>query len=296
MTSIPVQRHGSYLEVDEQGHIQSRADAAHIKGEWQLAVEALVAAYLDRWGENIHSIYVCGSLAKGFAVDGVSDIDSFAVLQPGEVQTISYDEFGTWAQKVEQDIREAFPFVAGVELDLEAFASTRERENPYTFILKTEAACSYGESLVESIRPYKLSPEIAFQTRFFEHHLDQFISEYPSEPEEDKPDYIVWLMRRFLRLGMELVMVDERRYTHDLYLCYESFAKYYPDQAAQMYRALELAVNPKAVPATESFVRRFGNWLTDEAQRKLTGWGYVKSNEGHWERVDPFSKGDEAAF
>lgn len=47
MTSIPVQRLGSYLEVDEQGHIQSRADAAHIKGEWQLAVEALVTAYLE---------------------------------------------------------------------------------------------------------------------------------------------------------------------------------------------------------------------------------------------------------
>lgn len=245
----------------------------------------LVDSYLEMWDKTIHSIYVRGSLAKGLAIDGISDIDSFAVLMPGEVQTLSYDQFGAWAQKVEQNIQEAFPFVAGVEFDLETFENVCERENPYTFIIKTEAACVYGENLVDGIDPYKLSPEIAFQTRFFEHHLNQFIAEYSSKPEADKLDYIVWLMRRFLRLSMELVMVDEKRYTRDLYLCYESFAKHYPEHVEEMYRALELAINPKTGQATESLVQEFGTWLTAEAKRKLTSWGYVKDNEGNWEQA-----------
>ena len=285
MTSIPVRRIGSYLELDEHGFLQSRADATKLKGEWLRAVQMLVDVYLERWSKDIHSIYVRGSLAKGLAVKGVSDIDSFAVLMPGKVQTESYDEFGVWAEEVEESVQKTFSFVTGVEFGLETFERVRERDNPYTFILKTEAACVYGQSLVESIDPYRLSPEVAFQTRFFGQHLKQFNSEYPNEPEDDKPAFIVWLMRRFLRLGMELVMVGEKRYTRDLYLCYESFAKHYPEQAAEMYRALELAVNPRTGPATDSLVQEFGAWLTGEAERKLTGWGYLKDDEGNWRQA-----------
>ncbi len=213
----------------------------------------------------------------------MSDIDSFAVLRPGEAQTASYDEFGVWAEKIEQDMQKAFPFVAGVEVGLESFQNIQDRDNPYTFILKTEAACVYGKSLIESVDPYKLSPEIAIQTRYFERHLKQFTDDYAAEPEADRPAFIAWLLRRFLRLGMELVMLDEQRYTRDLYLCYESFAEHYPEQAPQMYRALTLAVNPETGPATD-FIKNFGAWLSGEAARKLTSWGYVKDDLGNWTR------------
>ena len=89
-------------------------------------------------------------------------------------------------------------------------------------------------------------------------------------------------MRRFLRLGMELVMLDEKRYTRDLCLCYESFAKYYPEQSTDMYHALELAINPETGRATEAFVQRFGAWLSSEAERKLLSWNYAKDGGGSW--------------
>lgn len=280
---IQIKRIGNYLEVDEYGRLQSRADAANIGSDWQPAVEMLVSAYTERWGKSIHSIYVRGSLAKGLAVKDVSDIDSFAVLESGKALP-SYEQVGPWAHETEARIREAYPFVSGVEVGLEAFSGLEDRDNPYTFILKTEAACVYGHSLIESVEPYELSPEIAIQTRYFEQHLAQFTEEYPDEPEAEKPEFIVWLMRRFLRLGMELVMLDERRYARDLYFCYESFAKHYPDQDAQMYYALELAINPETGATTESFVQRFGAWLSGEAERKLLSWSYFKDSGGSWVR------------
>lgn len=284
MTFVQIRRIGSYLSVDDRGYIQSQATAANITGDWLMASQLLVKAYVETWGEAIHSVYIRGSLAKGLAVAGVSDIDSFAVLAPEQVQTAFYETFGNWAQEVESTIQKAFPFVAGVELGLETFESVHERDNIYAFIIKTEAACVYGPDLTERIAPFQLNPDVAFQTRYFERHLEQFQTEYPGESEADKPGYLVWLMRRFLRLGMELVMVDQQRYTRDLYLCYESFAEHYPEQAAPMYRALELAVNPETGESTESFVRTFGDWLTAEARRKLTGWVYRKDAEGDWAR------------
>ena len=279
---MEIKRIGSYLETDEQDFLQSRAAAANITGSWLAVVEAVKKAYLENWPTSIHSIYVRGSIAKGLAVAGTADIDSFAVLKPGCGQEFSYKAVKVWAETVEQDVKEKFPFVTGVEIGLETFEEAQHRENPYALILKIEAACVYGEHLADEIAPYKPGPEMAFQTKYFRSHLETFLSEYPAEPEADKPEFINWMMRRFLRLGMELVMVEERRFTRDLYLCYESFAKHYPDKAADMYRALELAVNPVLGEETETFVGEFGEWLAQEAERKLAAWGCVQDEAGVW--------------
>ncbi len=282
MAPTAVKRIGNYLETDEQGFLQSRADAANVTGAWRAAVEAVGQAYREKWSTGIHSIYVRGSIAKGLAVEGTSDVDSLAVLKPSYEQIFSYDEFGIWAKAVERRVQEKFPFVTGVEFGLEPFEEARNRESPYALILKIEAACVYGENLAEEIAPYKPGPEMAFQTKYFRSHLETFLSEYPAEPEADKPEFLNWIMRRFLRLGMELVMVEEQRFTRDLYLCYESFAKHYPEKATEMYRALELAVNPVLGDATETFVKEFGAWLAREAERKLTAWGCVRDEKGAW--------------
>ena len=132
-----------------------------------------------------------------------------------------------------------------------------------------EAVCIYGDDLAEKLPGYNLRPHIAFQTKRFRDDLTLFLKEYGQEPEHEKPDFIVWMMRRFLRLGMELVMEREGRYTRDLYLCHESFSNHYPEHQEEMYRALELAINPVVNTETLTFVESFGGWLADEAQRAL---------------------------
>ena len=268
---MEIKRLGTYQEVDAQGYLQSVGDAANIQGVWLEAAQMLERAYLERWS-SVHSIYVRGSVAKGTPVKHISDIDSFAVMEPDWDGAVTYDELKIWAEEVERAIQSAFPFVAGIEVGLEAYTGILERDNPYTFILKTEAACMYGGDLASEIAPYKFGPELAFQTKHFQQHLDLFWDEYPQEPEAEKADFLAWLMRRFLRLGMELVMVKEKRYTRDLYLCYESFAKHYPEKKGEMYRALELALNPKVSEETERFINSFGTWLAEEADRCLENW------------------------
>ena len=282
MTRGTIKRIGNYLETDEQGFLQSRADPANVTGPWREVVEAVTTAYLEQWPTSIHSIYVRGSIAKGLAVEGTSDIDSFTVLKPGCEQDFSYEAVKVWAETVEQNVKEKFPFVTGVEIGLETFEEAQNRENPYALILKMEAACVYGEDVANEIAPYKPGPDMAFQTKYFRSHLETFLSEYPAEPEVDKPEFINWMMRRFLRLGMELVMAEEQRFTRDLYLCYESFAKHYPGKAAEMYRALELAVNPVLGEATGTYAETFGAWLAQEAERKLTAWGCTRDEKGAW--------------
>jgi hypothetical protein len=266
---VEVKRIGSYLETDEQGYLVPVARATNISEDWRPAVEGLVQGYREAWGEALHSVYVRGSLVKGQAVAGYSDLDSFGVLREGTTVDVPED----WRDALENRIQQAFPFVVGVELDALRFDEALDRAGIYAFIIKVEAACVDGEDLAPLLEPYRITPDIAFQTQWFGHHLALFLREYPDEPEGEKPGYIVWLMRRFVRLGMELVMVEEGRFTRDLYLCYESFARHYPERAGEMYRALTLALNPETGMETEAFIREFGGWLEGEAMRKLASWG-----------------------
>ena len=150
MRHVKIARIGKYQEVDAQGFLQRIGDTANIQGAWLEAVQMLKRAYLGRWS-SVHSLYVRGSLVKGTPVEYVSDIDSFAVMEPSWDGAVTYDKVKVWAEEVEGDIRGAFPFVTGIEVGLEAYAGILERDNPYTFIAKTEAACMYGDDLASEI-------------------------------------------------------------------------------------------------------------------------------------------------
>ncbi len=267
MDPVQPRRVGAYLHADESGHLPSRGPGNSIKEPWASPVQLLADAYVSEWGATLHSLYIRGSVARNLAIPGVSDIDSFGVLNPG-VAVPDPRRLSAWSESVTREVEERFPFVAGVEVDLVPFEAALDRTNFYAFILMTEAVCVHGDCLADRLEPFKLS-EANFQTRYFRQHLDVFISEYPAEPVQDQPGFVAWLAKRFLRLGMELVMEKENRYTRDLYLCYESFADHYPAQAQRMRRALELAVNPVANEEVEAFLLESGEWLAAEADGKL---------------------------
>ena len=265
-------RMGAYSHADDSGHLPSRGPGDRIKEPWASPVQLLADAYVSEWGATLHSLYIRGSVARGLAISDVSDIDSFGVLDAG-VAVPDPRQSLAWSEAVNRKVEERFPFVAGVEVDLVPLEAVLDRTNFYAFILKAEAVCVHGDSLADRLEPFKLS-EANFQTRYFRQHLDVFINEYPGEPVNERPGFVAWLAKRFLRLSMELVMEKENRYTRDLYLCYESFADHYPAQAQSMHRVLELAVNPVANEEVEAFLLEFGEWRAAEAEGKLalTQW------------------------
>lgn len=269
---MEIKKIGRYLEVDASGFLEKVASFDLLQDDWRVPVELVTEEYLGYWGEILHSIYLRGSVAKGDAISTVSDIDTFAVLMP-DVEPPNDKVQMAWYRRSSAEIKRRCPQVAGVELVLTPFDSAVDRESVDSFIIEVEAICVHGYDLAVEIEPFRPNAESAFQTRYFREHFGIFRREYPSESEEEQRELLVWLMRRFLRLGMELVMEREQRFTRDLYLCYESFARYYPDKAREMRRAMELAVDPVASEESRGFTDGFGEWLEAEAERCLTEWG-----------------------
>lgn len=79
-----------------------------------------------------------------------------------------------------------------------------------------------------------------------------------------------WIMKRIVRTGCELVMERSQKYTRDLYPCYELFAEYYPEKSDDMYRVLELAINPtKDKQEIIDALENFGDWIAQEVKNVL---------------------------
>lgn len=251
---------GSVLETDANGYIVKTASIDKIQPEWRPAVDAAVEAYKHNLGDILHSVYVRGSVAKGEAIEGVSDIDTMALV------TVSRDRVDTdWEKKFRSDFAEHFPFVNGVEILIKPVDRLGGGDK---ILITTQTVCLYGEDIAPQLPPLKPGRDMVMHAFTIEQEINQTIAFLQSA---DNPERITqkctWIMKRMVRTGCELVMERSRKYTRDLYPCYELFTQYYPKQSDGMYRVLELAIYPttdnqEIVGVLESF----GGWIAQETR------------------------------
>ncbi|MEA5523093.1 nucleotidyltransferase [Limnoraphis robusta] len=258
---------GKILAVDEAGFIIREASINKITPEWRLLVDQVILAYQNYWHHAIDSIYIRGSVAVGKAISGVSDLDSFAVVNTEKSQL---DD--SWFDSFQEQLKFQYPFCTGVELKaLESDCLLNLNLDSYhnlRMLLKTQAACVWGEDISLQFPPCK--PDINAVSHAFdlEQDLQRVIIDLQQldETQSGTVEKICqWIMKRMVRSGFEIVMETAQCYTRDLYPCYELFSRYFPQQKSQMYQALTWAINPidERVKISE-FLNSFGGWLVSE--------------------------------
>jgi hypothetical protein len=72
---IEIQPKGSYFETDEEGFLISPASIEKIQEEWKPVIDDVVKAYQEAYGDKLRAVYVRGSVAKGEAIENVSDLN-----------------------------------------------------------------------------------------------------------------------------------------------------------------------------------------------------------------------------
>jgi hypothetical protein len=290
---------GHIVTTDEAGFIINPARSEKLVEPWKQVVEAVKLAYLRHLGDNVHSIYVRGSVARGLARESISDVDSFAVVRR-EVGDLS------WAAGVAKEVTQRFTFCAGVELICLTSDGLLRGADDYhaswRMILKTQCVCVYGEDLSARLPDYKPGPETVVHATDLRRQVQRmtdglrvllFLARLPFGERLFKTSGggyralvslgCAELMKRIVRTGFEVVMEEERAYTRDLYPCYKIFAKHFPERESSMRRALELAINPTGEPRVLlAFLEDFGRWMVAAAEKR---YGPPGSPSGLRERL-----------
>lgn len=266
---VEIQRTGSVMKVGADGCLVNETSKENIVGKWKEVVAGAVEACKRHLGDKLHSVYLRGSVARGKAIDGVSDVDIIVVLSigPRELGMLDLD----WTKREEDILRENYPFQTRVE-----FRFLSRDEVPFTdrFIIQTQSVCIYGNDLSQSFgkiefsRPniLKLIEENKIDTKIEDARL---ITEQSDDPETIAA-MVSWIAKRFLRMGVLLAALKEPKYTRDLYPSYELFADQYPEKTDDMRQALEYAINPpEDKQEALRFMNDLGSWLVGEKQQRL---------------------------
>lgn len=265
----PIAPLGSYLKQDSRGFIINEASLEKIRPPWNEALEELKRAYRSNLKERLHSIYVRGSVPLGEAVEEVSDVDTFALIYPDGREFVLWERV-SWEDELWENIRERYSRVADIEAATATFDERLREKNPgLAMLIQTQSVCLYGQDISAGLGSFRPGPEMMLDYSRLRPTLYSFrekLKERGLATESECKS----VLKRIIRAGFDLVMEREGRYTPALYLCYRSFAKYYPEREAEMRRALELYLNPPVqVEVLSAFVESFGRWLEQEVSRRF---------------------------
>ena len=253
--------------LDSDGYIAREGSLGRVQGEFAPVVDfarTLIGQEFNR-ERQLHSAYLYGSIPRGNAVPGVSDLDLLLALH----REPTPDDRAA-ADALEAAIDEVFSQVNGVGVLLfstRTLLSDLERHDLGWFVA---CLCTplLGDDLADELPRYRPTPLLARETNG---DLGLALPRWRERRDADGLDddrlraLSRGVARRIVRSGLTLVMPRWGGWTSDLTRSAEVFGRYYPERAAQMRLAAATARTPTADPSVLAIlIDDLGPWLAAE--------------------------------
>ncbi|MFF7543706.1 nucleotidyltransferase domain-containing protein [Streptomyces canus] len=262
-TVRPIARKG----LDAQGYIEREGSLGRIPQPFRPVVAAARDRVLDLFGPRLHSAYLYGSIPRGTARAGRSDLDLLLALrdEPTDADREGVRELGEALDK-------EFPQIDGVGTLLysrDLLLSELERHDLGWFVA---CLCTplLGDDLAEYLPRYRPDALLARETNG---DLALLLPRWrerieAAESDETRIRLVRFMSRHLVRTAFTLVMPRWNGWTSDLTEMAQVFGAYYPERAEQLRTAAVLGHTPTAdTGALRTYVDDLGPWLADEYTR-----------------------------
>ncbi|MEU9453117.1 nucleotidyltransferase domain-containing protein [Streptomyces sp. NPDC048277] len=254
--------------LDSLGFIEREGSHARVPHVFRPVVAAARDRLLDVFGARLDSAYLYGSIPRGTARVGRSDLDLVAVLR--EEPTVADREA---ARALGEAVDKEFPEIDGVGALLYSRASVLSELERYDIGWFVACLCTplLGEDLAELLPRYRPDSLLARETNgdlalFLPRWRERIAA--AGDTEEALRPLVRFMSRHLVRTGFTLVMPRWNGWTSDLREMAGAFAGYYPERGEQLRRAAESGYEPVGDRAVlRSYVDDLGPWLADEYAR-----------------------------
>jgi predicted nucleotidyltransferase len=254
--------------LDPLGYLEREGSLALVPHDFRPVVAAARDRLLEVFGARLHSAYLYGSIPRGTARVGRSDLDLLVALreEPTEADREAARALGDALDK-------EFGQIDGVGTLL--FGRGRLLSEPERYDLGWFVACLctplLGEDLAEYLPRYRPDSLLARETNG---DLALLLPRWreriagADDSEEARRPLVRFMSRHLVRTGFTLVMPRWNGWTSDLREMAEVFGAYYPQRAEQMRTAAEYGYEPVGDPVVlRSYVDDLGPWLAEEYAR-----------------------------
>lgn len=282
---------GRLWRVDQHRIIQNDADIRHLTAPYDALIRDATAAYITHLADDLHSIYVTGTISRGLAIVGQSDLDMFAVLAPQiDPELVMQD----WIDPAERRILAAHDCVSDVQLELWPYGYVFRDPAEFSvgaFIIQTHAVCVWGSSLTAQLPDYRVPDDLIAIANDDVVQIEPDIAEAKAalrdNPKAGNVRY--WCKRickNIVRAGFGLVNRQVKEHTRDVELCAYYVAQTFSDKTAEIQQAVDWIARPiEDAGLLLAYLDDFGGWLIDQADLWL--------DEHNPERLIEYNYGEE---
>jgi uncharacterized protein len=250
--------------LNDDGTIAREGALDRVPAAFVPVVDAARAAIPATFGARMHSAYLYGSIPRGTAIPGTSDLDLLVVDrdEPADADRAA-------ARSLEAALDAKFPQVNGVGVVLGGVQATLSELERYDGGFFVACLCTplLGPDLAGQLPSYRPTSLLARETNG---DLALILPRWRARAAEavtddDRRTISRYAGRRLTRTGFTLIMPRWGGWTSDLNRSAELFGRYYPQRAEQMRIAAAAGRTPTADPAVLTMlVDDLGPWLAAE--------------------------------
>ncbi|MEU1296901.1 nucleotidyltransferase domain-containing protein [Streptomyces sp. NPDC005840] len=260
--------------LDAQGYIAREGSLARVPAVFRPVVAHARDRLLDSFGNRLHSAYLYGSVPRGTARAGRSDLDLLVALR--EEPTAADRET---ARVLDAAVDREFPEVDGVDTLVHGRARLLSDDETYDLGWFVACLCTplLGDDLGEYLPRYRPDARLAAGTNgdlaaLLPGWRRRVLAAADAGESEaavaERRALVRSLSRRLVRTGFTLVMPRWNGWTSDLTEMAEVFGTYYGERAADLRAAARRGSGPDADPAVlRHYVDDLGPWLAAEYAR-----------------------------
>jgi uncharacterized protein len=266
--------------VDADGYILPEADLANVQPEYAGVPEEAARLLVGELGSRLHSGYLYGSVVRGNAVPGRSDLDLVVVLRAPPSQQ---DRSG--GGRVEAALLQRFPLLAGAGVVLTHLQEVRSPEQRYGMqvFLRELSVCICGQDLRPGLP--RTRPSAAVAAGF---HLDTGLvldRARAALAASDDPEVVRracrLASRRMVQGAFAVVMARDGVWATVLEEQAAAVAAAFPQWARAAWRAAEQGRRPVAEAAVvRELLAGFGRWVQEALGRVIDSEAGRTNEEG----------------
>ncbi|MBE4602414.1 nucleotidyltransferase domain-containing protein [Vibrio navarrensis] len=235
--------------------------------EFQPVINDVLMCLKGGLGENLHSVYVYGSVARKTAIAGLSNLDLVVVThRPFTASRATVLNTLKWR------VQKGFPQVIGVAVKTAEVKDIASLDSLFTWglMLKHCCVCVYGNDLAECFGEYVPSWEIA---KHWNMDVEDWLAVYRNKIVRANTSELLVInqkiiAKKLLRASYSLIMHKDQQWFDDPIECGKHFVQYHPEKSVEI-RRLTILLSGKLIEKRSviGLLDSFGDWLVKHYQK-----------------------------